>query len=507
MKKLVSMTLAIAMICMLAVNAFAAETFKLTITGAAGHKYDVYQVYTGDLSENAEGQQVLSNVKYGTNHFPINGNPGDEVPADELAILVNPQTAVDVLDSAMKGEPVANDVTTAENETSIEIANLAPGYYMIVDVSEELDGETKSPIMLQVVGDTTIASKHAGISSEKKVDDMNDTDDTTNTAVWQDSADYDIGDAVPFQLSATIPSTFLSYDVYQLTFHDSQAAGFAAPTGFNVYVADKDGALVKTLATTDYTVTTAACGKDTCEFGTNCSFTVDIPDLTAVLDTYEEGYELFVEYTSVLEADANVGDLGNENAMYVCHPDGHTPADYVTVLTYALITDKIDGETQEALTGAGFTLYKKVATSTNEGKWEQIGEEIKGEDISTFTWSGIDDGEYKLVETTTPDGYNTMIPMEFKITAGHKDVWLKGGNTAFNDLIAKDAGGNIVFADADDEMIEDGKLHGTLVNNKGSVLPETGAMGTMIFIAVGTVLAMAAVVFMVTRKKMTAYED
>ena len=45
------------------------------------------------------------------------------------------------------------------------------------------------------------------------------------------------------------------------------------------------------------------------------------------------------------------------------------------------------------------------------------------------------------------------------------------------------------------------------MNNKGAVLPETGGTGTVIFITVGFILAMIAVVFLVTRKKMSVYED
>lgn len=507
MKKLLSVILTIALLCTLTVTAFADDTFKLTITGAAGHKYDVYQVYTGDLSVNANNQKVLSNVKYGVNHYPVNGVAGDPVPADELAALTDAQTAMNLLDSALKGDPIAPGVKPAEGENSIEITGLAPGYYMIVDVTDtELVDETKSPIMLQIVGDTTVASKHAGISSEKKVDDKNDSKADEDAVNWQDSADYDIGDTVPFQLSATIPSTFLSYDVYELTFHDMQAAGFAAPQNIVITIVDSNGDLVDTLTADEYVVTNGACGEETCEFGANCSFNIKITDLTASLNSYAEGYKILVEYTSVLEDDANVGDLGNENGMFVCHPDGHTPEDYVVVFTYELTGNKVDGETNAALPGAGFTLYKKDLAATTEDQWVAVGEEVKGEDITSFTWSGLDDGIYKLVETTTPAGYNTMVPMEFTITAQHKDVWSKDGNSAFMDLIAKD-GEKIVFADMDDQRVEDGKLSGTLINNKGAVLPETGANGTVIFSVIGTVLAMAAVVFMVTRKKMSAYED
>ena len=192
--------------------------------------------------------------------------------------------------------------------------------------------------------------------------------------------------------------------------------------------------------------------------------------------TFADGDKLVVEYTAKLNSSANVGRLGNENSMYVCHPDGHTPKDDVTVLTYELKVNKIDGTTKEALEGAGFTLYKKNA----EDSWTAVGQEIKGDQVTTFTWSGLDAGIYKLVETTTPTGYNTIADLEFKIDATHKETWLADGNSAFEDVIAKTLDGTaVVFSDQNADNIEDGKLEGDVENFKGVVLPETGAKGTV----------------------------
>lgn len=230
MKKLSAILLVLAMILAMSTTAFAAdETFTLTITGASGHVYDIYQIYTGDLAQEGD-QTVLSNVKYGVNHYPVDGQTGDAVPADELESLVASAEPVDILDSAVKGEPYKNDVTPADGETSVVITGIPAGYYMIVDVSTNLpDGQTKSPIILQVLETTTIASKHASIVSEKKVDDKNDSNTVEDGVAWQDSADYDFGDDVPFQLSVTLPATLVAYDTYEVTFHDKQEAALMLP--------------------------------------------------------------------------------------------------------------------------------------------------------------------------------------------------------------------------------------------------------------------------------------
>lgn len=512
MKKLVSILLALAMILAMSTTVFAAEdgTYTLTITGATGHVYDIYQIYTGDISQEGD-KTVLSNVKYGQNHYPVDGNVGDPVPADELESLTNAETAVDILDSAVIGVPYKNDVAPAANESSIIIPDIPAGYYMIVDVTDAdalPDGQTKSPIMLQMLEDVTIASKHATISSEKKVDDKNDSTTDEDIVAWVDSADYDIGDEVPFRLSAILPSTFNTYEDYTITFHDQQEAGFGEPTITSVYILKADGTTKITVNQDTPGYQVLACSNDECEFG-GCSFTVQVRDINELYgeNTFAEGDQIMVEYTAVLNDTANVGNIGNENGMYVCHPDGHTPQDFVTVFTYELKVNKVDGATQEELAGAGFTLYKWDADVENENKWVAVGAEIKGGNITTFTWSGIDAGKYKLVETTTPTGYNTIVDMEFEITAQHKVEWVKGGNSAFLDLIAKDADGNIVFADANNEGIEDGKLEGNIENFEGVVLPETGAEGTFFLITASSLLVLVAAVFMITRKKMSIYED
>ena len=510
MKKLFAILLTLALFFSMSTTVFAAEneTFTLTITGAKGHTYDIYQIYTGDVSQ--EGNKtVLSNVKYGINHYPVNGAAGDLVPATELDNLVNAEDPTEVLNSAVSGTPYKNDVA-ADAEGKVEIAGIPAGYYMIVDDSINLpEGETKSPIMLQVLENVTVASKHASIISTKKVDDKNDSTTDEDEILWQDAADYDIGDDVPFQLTVTLPTTLPVYDTYEVTFHDMQAAGLDNPQISEVYILKGDG-------TTKITIPAAAdgnsgysvlpCTNPKCEYG-GCSFTIHVGDIKALYgeNTYADGDMIVVHYTSKLTEDAEIGALGNVNSMYVCHPDGHTAEDVVTVLTYALTVNKIDGASKEALEGAGFTLYKWNALAND---WIAVGAEIKGDALTKFVWEGIDGGKYKLVETTTPTGYNTLADIEFVVDATHKTAWLGDGNNAFEDVIAKNpAGTTVVFADRNADGLEDGKLEGNIENYKGTVLPETGAEGTLMLVSGSSLLVVLAAVFMITRKKMSVYED
>ena len=505
MKKFLSFILVLAMILAMGTTAFAAEeTFALTIAGIKDHTYNVYQIYTGDVAEEGEAL-VLSNIKYGQNHTPVDGTTGDPVPDTELKDFLNSADPANYFRTQISGTPYAV-VNENGTETSVTI-DVVAGYYLIMDVTAELpDGQTKSPIILKVAETTTVASKHATIVSTKKVDDKNDSNTEEDVVNWVDSADYDIGDDVPFQLTVTLPATLNAYSSYELTFHDKQALGFDAPANFKVYVQRANAQLFE-IADTDYSVSNT-CVKPECEFG-GCNFTVTINDVKAVYEKnsvdFVDGDIIVVEYTSKLNDTANVGRAGNENSMYVCHPDGHTPTDAVTVLTYELKVNKIDGTSKDALKGAGFTLQKWIE---EDNAWENVGNEIVGDDITSFVWSGIDSGKYKLVETTTPAGYNTLADMEFVINATHKDIWLADGNYALEDVIAKDPSGTtVVFADKNAEGLLDGKLEGNVENFKGVVLPETGAEGTFMLIFGGSMLVIVAAVFMVTRKKMSIYED
>ena len=115
--------------------------------------------------------------------------------------------------------------------------------------------------------------------------------------------------------------------------------------------------------------------------------------------------------------------------------------------------------------------------------------------MTQFVWKGLDDGEYKLEESTVPDGYNKMADIEFTISAAHDEESNAPSLTSLD-------GGNLATGD-----VETGIIAKDIENKTGSVLPETGAQGTFWLICGGSLLAIVAVVFMITRKKMSIYED
>ncbi|MDD5945435.1 MAG: SpaA isopeptide-forming pilin-related protein, partial [Clostridia bacterium] len=174
---------------------------------------------------------------------------------------------------------------------------------------------------------------------------------------------------------------------------------------------------------------------------------------------------------------------------------GKTPEDKVTVFTYKLVVNKVDGNKQ-ALEGAGFTLYKYDSDANN---YAAVGDEIKG--VTTFTFTGLDAGKYKLVETTVPDGYNQADDLEFTVEATYDTDSI---DPKLKDLVVKDKDGNEISGSEKvfSIILGEGKVITDVVNNSGTELPSTGGMGTYMFYIIGGIMVAVAIVLIVSKKRM-----
>ncbi len=222
-------------------------------------------------------------------------------------------------------------------------------------------------------------------------------------------------------------------------------------------------------------------------------------------------------------------------------PKGTTVDKTVETFTTSLTLTKIDNDTKKVLTGAEFKLestnsanvgyvtgqkydadengtwYKLVdgaytetpPTADTANKYDSIEQKYKlvTVDKTTYTgaqtetqafvgadgkvvFTGLGVGDFKLTEVTTPDGYNTLEPIEFSVT------WTKDGG--FKVTLAEGTPEGITISD------DNGLLASTIPNSKGSLLPSTGGIGTTIFYVVGAVLAIGAGILLVTKKRMSA---
>ena len=485
-RKLASLLLALIMVFALATTAFAAENTIISAPEGSTRTYDVYQIFTGDLHEG-----VLSNIKWGKNGT---GPEGTAVDQTILAALAAVNSKSDTEKLAVIQTYVNFGSTAIGTVSDSNPLTVTTGYYLIKDNGPVGNGEDYSLYVVQVVGPTTISPKVGTTTSDKKVKDTNDSA-ANSTTDWQDSADYDIGDAVPFKLSATIAQDYANYTHgYKLTFHDKEEAGLSFnKNSVKVYV---DG----TPITTGYEVVTEGLTD-------GCTFEVHFANLKEITSVHA-GSVISVEYTSTLNNQAVIGSTGNKNTSHVTYTNnpndeqtgenGKTPNDVVIVFTYQTIVNKVTrnpnydstvegSEEYIPLKGAGFTLYKKNASGT----YVAVGSELKGEDMTTFTWSGLDDGDYKLVETTTPSCYNTIPDIEFTITAIH-DV------SADNPTLISLSGGDKFTGE-----ITTGVVSANIENQSGAQLPSTGGIGTTIFYVLGSVLVIGAAVLLVTKKRMS----
>lgn len=480
-KKLASFILAFAMVMAIAMPSvvMAADDGSITITGAnAGHTFEAYQIFTGKVSGN-----TLSNIEWGSGVSDKGKTKlGD---AKEKAKGLNDSNSKDFAYAISEYLTTpASSANTQDTSGNYVISGLKPGYYLVKDKGPITGQDSYTKFILQVVGNKTVAVKKQVPESFKKVMDKNDTTGTTTD--WQDSADWDIGDKVPFQLTGTVASDYKEYKAaYQLVFHDTLSAGLTFDeNSVKVYTNDS----TDPISADQYTVTYPATDGHT--------FDVTIKNVKALDGTVKK---IRVEYEATLNEHAAIGSKGNPNEMFMefsNNPNstqggekGETPKDKVIVFTYKAIVNKKDSS-DNPLTGAGFTLYKRV-NGNYEPVTKVLGTENGG---TTFTFTGLDDGEYKLEETTTPEGYNTMAPIEFKIEATHDET---SADPQLNTLTGNKLSGEVLFTPKTTE----GTLETDVKNYKGSELPETGGMGTTVLYAAGTLMILAAAAFLVMKKK------
>lgn len=451
-----------------------ALAYDITINNGGSGTYESYQIFTGDLSTD---ETTLSNIKWG------NG-----ITAAGKAALQTKYSASSAAEIAKKLGDKAVDADEFAKEAGKYLQNaggltgLAAGYYLVQNKTVG-DHEAYTNYILKVVKNVTVEPKTDTPTVEKKV---KDTNDTTGETTWQDSADYDFDDDVPFQLTATLPNNFATYDEYYLEFADTLSSGLTYNKDAKVFLVNGGD---ETDITSSFTI-----AEDGSSFKIN-----NLKSISGVTASSK----IVVRYTAKLNSSAVIGSAGNPNTVkliYSNNPNatgtGETPEDTVVVFTYKVIVNKVD-QNSEPLSGAGFTLYKKVHdTSKTEGyRWDAVGDEITGG--TTFTFSGIDDGDYKLVETTTPNGYNTIDDIFFTVSAVHDPT---ANEPKLTDLSGVDSTGKITFTSNTSE----GSLTAPVPNTKGSILPSTGGMGTRIMYVLGAVLILIAGVLIVTKKRVEA---
>ena len=525
MKKLMAALLAVAMVCAMAIPAFAYNTWETEEDLNTKHDYGAFQIFTGDVNDANE----ISNVAWGQNitepDIFLDNLKSDSTIGNQFSNAKNAQDVLTVIsrwhDSDDYSIAFARFVCkylypTADAKSKpaytghtggFEIRT--PGYYLIVDTSPFSVGDfyhaynsfmltvTKAPYHVQI--------KHKVVKPtvKKEVYDNNDIDSFGDNNGWGSSADHAINEPFKFRLIATLPASkdngraYDYYDKYTVLFNDTLSKGITYD-GIDKVVIESNN------KTYDITNVSSMYSVDTTNLNSHNYFAVGIPDVKACAPDFNlnDGATITVTYTAHLNENAAVNaSANNKNSVrlqYSNNPKdseaywGFTPESEVYVYTYQLNNTKYHdkAEAGNELAGAGFRLYsaetcnnrEEIKLKMNEDgtysrdfSTEGKGVEMFSDDKGQFNVKGLDAGTYYLKETTTPTGYNTC---------GLTTVIIKANHT-----------GNRIELDSSN-------LSTTIINNSGTVLPSTGGIGTTIFYVVGGGLMAAAAILLITKKRM-----
>ena len=528
-KKLLAALLAVAMVCAMAIPAFAYDTKEDLNTK---HEYDAFQIFNGDVTGNDTDGFKISNVTWGKN-IPhpedfLEKLTEDSTIGGEFKTDFTPQEAVAVIskwhdsdnnsiafarfvcnyiytDSNANREPVIQGGHTGGFELPMA------GYYLIVDTSPFSGGDSYhayNSFLLKVNQKNyhvQITPKVVKPTVKKEVYDNDDGSSSGDNNGWGSSADHAINEEFKFRLIAKLPESennghaYDYYDKYSVIFHDTLSDGITYDRPDSVVIKSNGKTYVIPNDSSKYTI-----GLES----QNC-LVVKIPDVKACAKDagfdLNDGATITVTYTAHLNENAAVnGSAENKNSVrlqysnnprpddeYWGYTPNYTPESEVYVYTYQLNNTKYHDEVNEnnKLEGAGFRLYSDEACNNeiklkknNDGTYSRdfstgaSGVEMISDNKGQFNVKGLDAGTYYLRETKTPDGYSACADKKIVISATHD--------------------GNHVSLS--------GNLSTTIINKKdgGITLPSTGGIGTTIFYVVGGGLMVAAIVLLVTKKRM-----
>lgn len=530
-KKLLAALLAVAMVCAMAIPAFA-ENSEGDVD--SHHTYSAFQIFKGDVEGNNIKDFKISNVDWGSN---IITNSEDFLAQLKAAERIGGQfegatTAQDVLkvisrwhdsddDSIAFARFVchylySNDANPTyvvrAGSNALTIPEAKAGYYLFVDTTDFSKDDSyhsyNSFLLMVTKGNwnVPITPKAEKPSVKKEVFDNFDNQDGTSTGDFGSSADHAINEKFQFKLTATLPAStdhaYDYYDTYAVCFKDTLSEGITYDGPDSVVIKSNNNTYDTTIDPSKYTI-------DTKNLETQNYFEVNIHDVKACAKDagfdLNDGATITFTYTAHLNEKATVnttsGPTDNKNSVQLQYSNNPRPGDYwgttpkseVYVFTYQLNNTKYhdDDNPNNVLAGAGFRLYSDKACTqevklyqkdnfyfpikdaTDKGK--DAVQMISGQD-GQFNVKGLDAGTYYLKETKTPDDYSPCPDTTIVISATH-------------DVNYVDLPGN---------------LSTTIINKKdgGITLPSTGGIGTTIFYVVGGGLMVAAIVLLVTKKRM-----
>lgn len=525
----------------------------------AEHTYNAYPIFAGNqtaqgLTITGWGTGFNSNgllADTGFRGLVISGTQtvGDFIGTNtDAATVAQAIEALNIENNSEKADKLAAILSKYVGGTPTELGpnatDLGAGYWIVLDsYTDAVEQDAVSKYILRVTGGTeaiAITPKKSYPSVVKKVQENTNVSDYSYTVGttevtdtdYNDVADYNIGDSVPFKLYGTMPSTYADYAHYYYCFTDTLASQFTMPatTGVTVKVVNPDGADEGEEAD----VTTLTAGTDYTVDITGQVLTVTFMDTTTVASITKDSV-ITVEYSAVLNSNAVIGLNGQENKVdleYSNNPnstgDGttkpddtdKTPEDKVIVFTYQQNIKKVDSATGNPLS-AVFTLsrgsgediqYAMVAGGKVTG-W--TANEADASELTTdgetglCSVAGLDDGAYTITEKTAPTGgYNAIsshMTLTINATTQNGQTWDGSAASALTAITLTVGGDTHISDDSASLSAADtatkGIVQAKITNDKGVNLPTTGGIGTKLFIIGGGTAAALAGIYLISRKR------
>lgn len=475
-KSILAVILALALVLVSGVVAFAAGEGSITVTNAVKDQtYTIYRIF--DIADHTSDYNgILYTVNSKWNDFFTAGAAGLNYVKKGANGYVSWKTGADAAAFAKdaysfaESKGIANDGEKEATGSEVKFENLDLGYYLLhssLDSVCSLDTTTPN---------VTIKEKNSKPTLDKEVQE-------NSTKDWGKTNDANIGEDVNFRITVNAADG----EPKNYVIHDNMSVGLTFKEITSVTI---NGTALT--AGTDYTISTDC--NDGCTFEIKFIKAINPNDV------------IVVEYSATINANAVVSGTGNPNESWLEYEygDKHNVTKRSITRTYVWKIDVFkytaDSENNEkGLGDAEFRLYKEVGGTKYYAK--AVANKIAGwsENVNeaytfvsaadgTIEIVGLDEGTYYLEETEAPAGYN-------KLAAPVKVVITKEINNETNEGTA-----TITQDGARTDVVK-------VLNNMGQELPSTGGIGTTIFYIVGAVLVAAAGILLITKKRMNRTGD
>ncbi len=473
----------------------AAAQRTITINNnTAGHTYKAYQIFKGGLSQDGT---ILSDIQWGNgvnSEALLTALKGTEAykdcttAADVAKVLAGFENDAEQLKKvAVVINQNLNNANGAQSTGTGPYTITVPsdGYYLVRDEGTVTATDGGTNFILQVIGNVDVTPKTTNAPDVDKKVKLHGVPG----AVLSNAVSAEVGHEVDFTITTTIPTGLDSYTNYTFNIVDTMSEGLTYKGDFLVHTVGAKTSLQKD---EDYTLTIE---------GQTITVTLASKYVLA-----NPGQKIEITYVAAVNDKSLTKDREN-NSVHIVY--SNNPADsnstvttvdkVVYVYNFDIVIDKVDGADNKKLEGAQFALYKETGYVDLYYQWY----DENHENPNTFGWSteadrtivktdkngvasfkGLVPGTYYLQEIKAPDGYNTLEgPVKVEITATY------------------DENGNITTNATQNEQ-KHYQVTSTITNNKGTVLPSTGGIGTTIFYVVGGLLMVGAAILLITKKRM-----